>query len=235
MLTIQSLHTSYNGIEVLHGIDLEIKRGEKVAILGANGAGKTTTLASIVGIAKEKTGRIIFDKKDITNIKVHEAIEHGVVLVPEGRHIFTKLTVEENLKLGGYVQLKQNKNIQKNIERVFSLFPILKERRKQMASTLSGGEQQMLAIARGLMGNPKLMLLDEPSLGLSPIMITKIFKIIDEINGMGVSILIVEQNANIALDFTDKAYVLELGTITLSGRSKMLKNEEKIKSAYLGM
>lgn len=235
MLTIHDLHTSYNGIEVLHGINLEVKKGEKVALLGANGAGKTTTLASIVGIAREKTGKIIFNKQEITNINIFEAIKYGIVLVPEGRHIFIKLTVEENLKIGGYFQIKQGKNINTNIERVFSLFPLLQERRKQLASTLSGGEQQMLAIARGLMGNPKLMLLDEPSLGLSPIMITKIFKIIDEINGMGVSILIVEQNANVALDFSKKAYVLELGKITLSGRSDELKNEKRIKTAYLGM
>lgn len=235
MLLIEDLHASYNGIEVLHGINLEVKKGEKVAILGANGAGKTTTLSSIVGIVREKKGKILFNKQEISDLKVHEAIEHGIVLVPEGRHIFTKLTVEENILLGGFAKAKNKKNIEKQRERIYSIFPVLKERNKQIAGTLSGGEQQMLAIARGLMGNPRLMLLDEPSLGLSPIMVTKIFKIIDEINNMGVSILIVEQNANIALDFTDKAYILELGNITLSGPSKTIKNDERIKTAYLGM
>lgn len=235
MLTIENLHTSYNGIEVLHGIDMEIKKGEKVALLGANGAGKTTTLASIVGIAREKTGRITFNKRDITDIETHDAIKKGIVLVPEGRHIFTKLTVEENLLVGGFLMSKEKDKLSGALERAYGMFSLLKDRKKQMAGTLSGGEQQMLAIARGLMGNPRLMLLDEPSLGLAPIMVTKIFKIIDEINHIGVSILIVEQNANIALDFTDKTYVLELGHINISGLSKKMKEDERIKMAYLGM
>ncbi len=235
MLTIEDLHSSYNGIEVLHGINLEVKNREKVALLGANGAGKTTTLLSIVGIAKEKKGKIIFDRHDITNLETHDAIKNGIVLIPEGRHIFTKLTVEENIFIGGFKMSNRHNNLTENIEKVYSVFPILKDRNRQMAGTLSGGEQQMLAIARGLMGNPKLMLLDEPSLGLSPIMVTKIFKIIDEINNMGVSILIVEQNANIALDFTDKVYVLELGNINIFGSSKLLKEDARIKTAYLGM
>ncbi len=235
MLTIEDLHTSYNGIEVLHGITLEVKNGEKVALLGANGAGKTTTLASIVGIAKEKKGKITFNKHDITHLETHDAIKSGIVLIPEGRHIFTKLTVEENIFIGGFIASKHHNNLPENMEKIYGLFPVLKDRHKQMAGTLSGGEQQMLAIARGLMGNPKLMLLDEPSLGLSPLMVTKIFKIIDEINNMGVSILIVEQNVNIALDFTDTAYVLELGYISLSGLSNQIKEDERIKTAYLGM
>ena len=235
MLTIEDLHTSYNGIEVLHGISLEVKNGEKVALLGANGAGKTTTLASIVGIAKEKKGKITFNKHDITHLETHDAIKSGIVLIPEGRHIFTKLTVEENIFIGGFIASKHHNNLPENREKIYGLFPVLKDRHKQMAGTLSGGEQQMLAIARGLMGKPKLMLLDEPSLGLSPLMVTKIFKIIDEINNMGVSILIVEQNVNIALDFTDKAYVLELGYISLSGLSSQIKEDERIKTAYLGM
>ncbi len=235
MLTIENLHTSYNGIEVLHGISLAVSNKEKAALLGANGAGKTTTLASIVGIAREKTGKIIFNRLDITGMETHDAIKKGIVLIPEGRHIFTKLTVEENIRIGGFVTSRQPDSITDSMERIYGLFPLLKDRRRQMAGTLSGGEQQMLAIARGLIGKPKLMLLDEPSLGLSPIMVTKIFKIIDEINNMGVSILIVEQNANIALDFTDTAYVIELGTINLSGPSKSLKEDDRIKSAYLGM
>ena len=235
MLTIEDLHTSYNGIEVLHGITLDVKSGEKVALLGANGAGKTTTLASIVGIAKEKKGKITFNKHDITHLETHDAIKNGIVLIPEGRHIFTKLTVEENISIGGFDASKRHNNMQENRDKIYDLFPVLKDRNRQMAGTLSGGEQQMLAIARGLMGNPKLMLLDEPSLGLSPLMVTKIFKIIDEINNMGVSILIVEQNANIALDFTDTAYVLELGCISLSGLSNQIKEDERIKTAYLGM
>ena len=235
MLTIEDLHTSYNGIEVLHGITLDVKNGEKVALLGANGAGKTTTLASIVGIAKEKKGKITFNKHDITHLETHDAIKSGIVLIPEGRHIFTKLTVEENIFIGGFIASKHHNNLPENMEKIYGLFPVLKDRHKQMAGTLSGGEQQMLAIARGLMGNPKLMLLDEPSLGLSPLMVTKIFKIIDEINNMGVSILIVEQNVNIALDFTDTAYVLELGYISLSGLSNQIKEDERIKTAYLGM
>ena len=235
MLTIEDLHTSYNGIEVLHGITLEVKNREKVALLGANGAGKTTTLASIVGIAKEKKGKITFNTHDITHLETHDAIKSGIVLIPEGRHIFTKLTVEENIFIGGFIASKHHNNLPENMEKIYELFPVLKDRNKQMAGTLSGGEQQMLAIARGLMGNPKLMLLDEPSLGLSPLMVTKIFKIIDEINNMGVSILIVEQNVNIALDFTDTAYVLELGYISLSGLSNQIKEDERIKTAYLGM
>ena len=235
MLTIEDLHTSYNGIEVLHGITLDVKNGEKVALLGANGAGKTTTLASIVGIAKEKKGKITFNKHNITHLETHDAIKSGIVLIPEGRHIFTKLTVEENIFIGGFIASKHHNNLPENREKIYGLFPVLKDRHKQMAGTLSGGEQQMLAIARGLMGNPKLMLLDEPSLGLSPLMVTKIFKIIDEINNMGVSILIVEQNVNIALDFTDTAYVLELGYISLSGLSNQIKEDERIKTAYLGM
>ncbi len=235
MLIIEDLHTSYNGIEVLHGINIEVKKGEKVALLGANGAGKTTTLSSIVGIAKEKKGKIVFNRQDITHLETHDAIEKGIVLIPEGRHIFTKLTVEENIRIGGFLLSKHRNDMQENMERIYSLFPFLKDRNSQMAGTLSGGEQQMLAIARGLIGNPKLMLLDEPSLGLSPLLVTKIFKIIDEINNMGVSILIVEQNANIALDFTDKAYVLELGNINLSGSSKQIKEDDRIKTAYLGM
>ncbi len=235
MLTIEDLHTSYNGIEVLHGITLDVKNGEKVALLGANGAGKTTTLASIVGIAKEKKGKITFNKHNITHLETHDAIKSGIVLIPEGRHIFTKLTVEENIFIGGFIASKHHNNLPENMEKIYGLFPVLKDRHKQMAGTLSGGEQQMLAIARGLMGNPKLMLLDEPSLGLSPLMVTKIFKIIDEINNMGVSILIVEQNVNIALDFTDTAYVLELGYISLSGLSNQIKEDERIKTAYLGM
>lgn len=235
MLTIENLHTSYNGIEALHGISMEIKKGEKVALLGANGAGKTTTLSSIVGIAKEKTGKIIFNKRDITSLETYNAIKNGIVLVPEGRHIFTKLTVEENILIGGFLISNYRNRLTEHLERVYKMFPILKERRKQMAATLSGGEQQMLAIARGLMGDPKLMLLDEPSLGLSPIMVSKIFKIIDEINRLGVSILIVEQNANIALEFTDRTYVLELGYINLSGASKEIKEDDRVKMAYLGM
>lgn len=235
MLTIENLHTSYNGIEVLHGISLAVENKEKVALLGANGAGKSTTLASIVGIAKEKTGKIIFNKQDITRLETHDAIKKGIVLIPEGRHIFTKLTVEENIRLGGFVLSRDRDDVSGTMERIYGLFPLLRDRRAQMAGTLSGGEQQMLAIARGLVGKPKLMLLDEPSLGLSPLMVTRIFKIIDEINNMGVSILIVEQNANIALDVTDTAYVIELGTINLSGSSKTLKEDDRIKSAYLGM
>ncbi len=235
MLIIENLHTSYNGIEALHGINMEIKKGEKVALLGANGAGKTTTLSSIVGIAKEKTGKIIFNKRDITCLETYNAIKNGIVLVPEGRHIFTKLTVEENVLIGGFLISNYRNRLTEHLERVYKMFPILKERRKQMAATLSGGEQQMLAIARGLMGDPKLMLLDEPSLGLSPIMVSKIFKIIDEINRLGVSILIVEQNANIALEFTDRTYVLELGHINLSGASKEIKEDDRVKMAYLGM
>ncbi|MCL4557835.1 MAG: ABC transporter ATP-binding protein [Deltaproteobacteria bacterium] len=235
MLTIENLHTSYSGIEVLHGITMDVGRGEKVALLGANGAGKTTTLSSIVGIAKEKAGRVVFDRQDITDIETYNAVRKGIVLVPEGRHIFTKLTVEENILIGGFLMSRHRDRLVGQLERVYAIFPLLRDRRRQMAGTLSGGEQQMLAIGRGLMSNPKLMLLDEPSLGLSPIMVSRIFKIIDEINYLGVSILIVEQNANIALEFTDKTYVLELGHINLSGPSRVLKDDERIKTAYLGM
>ncbi|MCL4477934.1 MAG: ABC transporter ATP-binding protein [Deltaproteobacteria bacterium] len=235
MLKIENLYTSYNHIEVLHGINIEIEKGEKIALLGANGAGKTTTLSSIVGITKEKKGKITFNKEDITHINTYEAVKKGIVLIPEARHIFIKLTVEENIYIGGFLISKDRKKLNEAVEEIYRFFPLLKERRKQMAVTLSGGEQQMLAIARGLMGKPKLMLLDEPSLGLSPIMVTKIFKTIDEINHLGVSILLVEQNANIALDFTHRTYVLELGNITLAGESRHLKEDKRIKIAYLGM
>lgn len=236
MLKLDSVNTAYGLIEALKDITLDVKKGEIVFLIGSNGAGKSTALMTISGILKPKTGRIFFENTEITNKPPHSIVSMGISHVPEGRRIFPRLTVKGNLEMGSFIRGKRQgpKGIKDRLERVFSLFPVLKERCNQMGGTLSGGEQQMLAIGRALMSNPKMLLLDEPSLGLAPIIASRIFRIIKEIRNEGVTVLLVEQNAHAALDLSDRGYVLENGRITIHGsRDELLKNE-KIKAAYLG-
>ena len=232
LLQIKDLVVAYGQIDALHGISLNVEQGQIVAIIGANGAGKTTLLNAISGVLPVKSGSIIFDGKPLPG-SVHGIVQHGITQVPEGRKIFAGLSVEENLVMGGFSTSKAKSK--ENIDRMFSLFPILKERRRQQAGTLSGGEQQMLAIARGMMAEPRLLLLDEPSLGLAPIIVDEVFEIIMRINReRHISILLVEQNAYMALEASARCYVLENGLITLSGESSVLMNDPKVKAAYLG-
>jgi branched-chain amino acid transport system ATP-binding protein len=233
MLKITDLKVAYGGIQALRGISLEVPDGKIVTLIGANGAGKSTTLRTISGLVKASSGTIEFDGKDLTGKPSNQILEAGIAQIPEGRRVFPNLTVLENLKVGAYLR-KDNDGIAKDIDWVYSLFPRLKERYWQLAGTLSGGEQQMLAVARGLMSRPKMMMLDEPSLGLAPLVVQDIFKIIGEINHQGVTILLVEQNANMALKIADYAYVLETGSITRQGTGLELLNDESIKEAYLG-
>ncbi len=232
MLRLENIDVFYDSIQALRNLSFEVKEGEIFVLLGANGAGKTTTLKTISGLLIPRRGRVIFQGRDITNLPVQERVRMGISLVPEGRRIFAELTVEENLLLGGY--LKNAKEREKNLERVFSLFPILRERRKQLAGTLSGGEQQMLSIGRALMSNAKLLLLDEPSLGLAPIVMREIFQHIKKINQEGTTILLVEQNAHLALQITHRAGLLRQGELVLQGPVEELKEMEVIKAVYLG-
>jgi branched-chain amino acid transport system ATP-binding protein len=231
MLKVDNLVVNYGGIEAVKGISFEIKEGEIVTLIGANGAGKSTTLRTISSLVKQASGKINFQGIDITDMPAHQIVQTGITLCPEGRHIFPDMTVLENIKIGAYLR---NDNLDADIKKVYKLFPILEERHWQLAGTLSGGEQQMLAVARSLMSNPKLMMLDEPSLGLAPLVVKDIFNVITEINKSGVTILLVEQNANMALRIADRAYVLETGRITMEGTGKELIENEKIKEAYLG-
>ncbi|MBA4349400.1 MAG: ABC transporter ATP-binding protein [Thermodesulfovibrio sp.] len=233
MLKLTSINTSYGHIRALKGISIEVNKGEIVCLLGSNGAGKTTALMTVSGILKPDSGDIYFERESIKGLAPHLIVKKGICQVPEGRRIFPKFTVLENLETGAFVSAVQNFN--KNLERVFSLFPILKERKNQTAGTLSGGEQQMLAIGRALMSNPRLLLLDEPSLGLAPILAGKIFKTIAEINNEGITILLVEQNANAALKLSHRGYVLENGSIKLHGSGEELLHNEDLKKAYLGI
>ena len=233
VLELKDVHTFYGKIEALKGISLKVNSGEIVCLIGANGAGKTTTLLTISGIVKPKSGEIFFNGKRIDKLSPDKIVKLGIVHVPEGRRIFPDLTVKENLILGAYTR-GDKKEIEDDLERIFELFPILKERYNQLAGTMSGGEQQMLAIARGLMTKPKILLLDAPSLGLAPKIVEKIFETILEINSEGTPILLVEQNANIALQISSRGYVIETGKITLEGSSKELLNNKKVKEAYLG-
>ncbi|NLY43515.1 MAG: ABC transporter ATP-binding protein [Clostridiaceae bacterium] len=233
MLEINKLSVKYDNIRVLHYISMQIRKGEMVALIGANGAGKTTVLRTISGLLKAESGEILFEGKDITKMSSHNIVASGIVHVPEGRQIFTKMTIEENLKLGAYLQ-RDKSVIKRNFEKVFSLFPILKQRLHQQAGTLSGGEQQMLAIGRALLGNPKLLLLDEPSMGLSPIMTQQVFSVLESLKKEGITMLLVEQNAYEALEISDRAYILETGNITLEGRSSDLIQDPNVKKAYLG-
>lgn len=232
MLKIDNINLYYGGIHALKDLSLEVKKGEIVTLIGANGAGKTSTLRAISGLEPIKSGTIYYKGSSINKVPAHKIVSLGLSHVPEGRKIFANLTVLENLELGAY--LRKDKEIQKDMEMVFSKFPRLKEREKQQAGTLSGGEQQMLAIGRALMNRPEMLILDEPSMGLAPLVVKDIFDTIVEINKSGTTILLVEQNANMALSIADRAYVLETGNIVLSGDSKELLEDDSIKSAYLG-
>ena len=232
ILTIRGLEVGYGTIPALHGIDLEVKEGEIVTLIGANGAGKTTTLRAISGLLKPRKGEILFKGESIGGVKTHLITARGISHVPEGRGIFANLTVQDNLELGGY--LRKDKIKPAEYERVFQLFPVLKDRFKQNSGTLSGGEQQMLAISRALMAKPTVLLLDEPSLGLAPQMVQTIFRVIREINAEGTTILLVEQNAHMALVTAHRGYVMETGRITISDDTKALLASDRIKKAYLG-
>ena len=233
MLRVEDINVYYGAIHAIKGISLDVPDGEIVALIGSNGAGKSTTLRTISGLMRPKKGRIMYDGEDITGVPAHKIVGKGLCQVPEGRHVFANMTVLENLELGAY--LRNDKDcIAKDMESVFEKFPRLLERKNQIAGTLSGGEQQMLAMARALMSRPKLLLLDEPSMGLAPLLVKEIFNIIKEINASGTTVLLVEQNANMALSIADKAYVLETGRITLSGTAAELASSEEVRKAYLG-
>src|SRR4029077_18830986 len=232
LLAIDQLDFAYGDLKVLWGIDLTVRQGEIVTLVGSNGAGKSTTLKNISRLLMWTSGTITFDGEDLSRLESHDVVARGIVQVPEGRRIFPEMTVAENLRMGSFHR-SSRKDREKNFERVFSLFPRLKEREKQLGGTLSGGEQQMLAIARGLMANPRLLLLDEPSLGLSPLMMKNIFEIIAEINKQGVTILLVEQNVYQSLHVADRGYVLETGRVVLSGSGAQLLNDDHVKKAYL--
>ena len=233
LLALEQLQVSYGGIRAVKGIDLVVEEGELVCLIGANGAGKTTTLKAITGLARSASGRVLYGGADITGLKVHQIARRGLALVPEGRGIFAQLTIEENLAMGAYAR-DDRSAIAGDIERVFTLFPRLNERRTQVAGTLSGGEQQMLAIARALMSRPRLLLLDEPSMGLAPLMVERIFEVIRAIASEGVTLLLVEQNARLALEASHRGYVLEGGLVTLAGDAKALLVDPRVREAYLG-
>jgi len=234
LLSLENLHTYYGRVHALKGISLEVNEGEIVTLIGANGAGKSTTLRTISGLVRPREGRISFGGQVLNHIPAHKIVAMGMSHAPEGRKIFSTLTVQENLNMGAYRLGADRAAIEANLERVFELFPRIKERRKQIAGTLSGGEQQMLCIGRALMANPKLLLLDEPSLGLAPMLVKAIFDTIRQINAQGVTILLVEQNARAALRLAHKAYVLETGSIVLSGPAEKLLQDEGVRKAYLG-
>ena len=234
LLTVEHLHAGYGPIEVLKDISLEVNEGEIVTMIGANGAGKTTTLMTISGAVRARAGRIVFQGREIQNLPPHEIVRLGLCQSPEGRKIFPRLTVLENLELGAYTR-NDTAGIKKDIDHAYELFPILRERKDQLGGTLSGGEQQMLAVARALLGRPKLLLLDEPSLGLAPLIVLKIFDVIRRLNAEeGMSVLIVEQNARLALKLAHRGYVMETGTITMSDSASSLLNDQRVKDAYLG-
>ncbi|MCY7347583.1 MAG: ABC transporter ATP-binding protein [Pyrinomonadaceae bacterium] len=233
MLTLENVSVSYGAIEALTDISLTVNQGEVVTLIGANGAGKTTTLRTITGLLEPKNGRVMYEGKEISGMATHKLLPMGIAMSPEGRGVFANLTVRENLEMGAYIR-KDKKGIADDMERGFTLFPRLKEREKQKAGTLSGGEQQMVAMARAMMSRPRLLLLDEPSLGLAPLLVHTIFEAIDEIRAEGTTILLVEQNANAALHHSDRAYVLETGRIVMEGDSKQLAADPRVKEAYLG-
>lgn len=233
MLKVENLHISYGFIEAVKGIDFEVRDGEIVALIGANGAGKTTTMHALSGLLKPKEGKIFLDDKEISKIPADKIVSLGLIQVPEGRHVFASQTVKENLELGAFLR-KDKEGITKSLDHVYELFPRLKEREGQLAGTLSGGEQQMLAMGRALMSNPKVLLLDEPSMGLSPLLVKEIFEIIKEINKAGTTVFVVEQNAKMALEIANRAYVMETGKIVLSGTGKELISSPEVSKAYLG-
>ena len=233
MLEVRDLQVYYGMIHAIKGISFDVNQGEVIALIGANGAGKTTTLHTITGLLAPKSGSVLFEGKDITKIPAHKIVSMGMAHVPEGRRIFAELSVYENLKMGAYTR-KDKKEIEESLANVYKRFPRLEERKNQMAGTLSGGEQQMLAMGRALMSKPKIILMDEPSMGLSPIFVNEIFDIIRAVSESGTTVLLVEQNAKKALSISDRAYVLETGTITMSGKAKDLLEDEAVKKAYLG-
>jgi branched-chain amino acid transport system ATP-binding protein len=233
LLALEKLQVAYGGIRAVKGVDLTVEQGELVCLIGANGAGKTTTLKAITGLVPPAGGRVTYDGEDLNGRRVHEIARRGLAMVPEGRGVFAQLTIEENLAMGAYAR-KDRAGVASDVDRVFTLFARLKERRAQTAGTLSGGEQQMLAIARALMSRPKLLLLDEPSMGLAPLMVEKIFEVIRAIAAEGVTMLLVEQNARLALEVSHRGYVLEGGVVALSGESKSLLGDPRIREAYLG-
>ncbi len=233
MLKVENLNVYYGVIHAIKDINLEVKEGEIVSLIGANGAGKTSTLQAISGMLKPKSGKVSFLEQDLGKVEPHNILKMGLAHVPEGRRVFAGMTVKENLEMGAYTR-KDPDEINANLEKVFMRFPRLLERKKQLAGTLSGGEQQMLAIGRAIMSNPKMLLLDEPSMGLSPLLVKEIFSIIKELNESGMTILLVEQNARKALAISDRAYVLETGRIVLEGNAKELLEDDAVKKAYLG-
>ncbi|MDO5681915.1 MAG: ABC transporter ATP-binding protein [Propionibacteriaceae bacterium] len=233
MLEIQDLNVHFGGIHALKGVSLEVNEGEIVTLIGANGAGKTTTLRTASGLQKPSSGKVRFKGKDITRTSAQERVKRGMSHVPEGRRVFPRMTVSENLDLGAYLR-RDRDGIARDLEGVFARFPVLAERRKQSAGTLSGGEQQMLAMGRAMMARPSVLLLDEPSMGLAPLLVQEIFDIIRSINADGTTVLLVEQNANMALQIADRAYVMETGSIVLSGKAAELADTEDVKRAYLG-
>ena len=233
MLEVRDLQVYYGMIHAIKGISFDVNQGEVIALIGANGAGKTTTLHTITGLLAPKSGSVLFEGKDITKVPAHKIVSMGMAHVPEGRRVFAELSVYENLKMGAYTR-KDKKEIEESLANVYKRFPRLEERKNQMAGTLSGGEQQMLAMGRALMSKPKIILMEEPSMGLSPIFVNEIFDIIRAVSESGTTVLLVEQNAKKALSISDRAYVLETGTITMSGKAKDLLEDEAVKKAYLG-
>ncbi|TMC67420.1 MAG: ABC transporter ATP-binding protein [Chloroflexi bacterium] len=234
ILELKDIHTFYGSIEALKGISIDVRDGEIVTLIGANGAGKSTTLRSINGLNRPRQGSIRFLGRDITSTPAHQIVKRGIAQAPEGRRLFPRMSVTENLEMGAF-QRNDRAGIREDMDRVFELFPRLQERRNQKAGTMSGGEQQMCAIGRALMAQPKLLMLDEPSMGLAPIFVEKIFEIVQEISQQGTTILLVEQNALMALDVADRGYVMETGTIALSDNAKALRENEKVKQTYLGV
>ena len=233
MLEVKDLEVCYGMIQAIKGISFEVNEGEVIALIGANGAGKTTTLHTITGLLSPKSGSVIFNGQDITKIPAHKIVSLGMAHVPEGRRVFAQFTVLQNLKMGAYTRTDKSE-IEESLEMVYKRFPRLEERKNQLAGTLSGGEQQMLAMGRALMSRPKIILMDEPSMGLSPILVNEIFDIIQSVSASGTTVLLVEQNAKKALAIADRAYVLETGKIVLDGDAKVLMNDDSIKKAYLG-
>jgi branched-chain amino acid transport system ATP-binding protein len=233
LLSVKDLRVAYGGIQAVKGVSFDVRAGELVSLIGANGAGKTTTLKAVTGIQPVAAGDILFMGQSIRGKGSWDLVKQGLVMVPEGRGTFTRMTIHENLLMGAYVR-NDKKEIEADVDKVFTIFPRLKERRSQLAGTMSGGEQQMLAMGRALMARPKVLLLDEPSMGLSPIMVDKIFEVVSEIHGQGTTVLLVEQNASRALQLADRGYVMESGEITMTGEAKALLNDPKVRAAYLG-
>ncbi|AOI83380.1 MULTISPECIES: ABC transporter ATP-binding protein [Burkholderia] len=233
MLKIKGLQVNYGGIQAVKGVDMEVRQGELVTLIGANGAGKTTTMKAITGLKAYSAGDIEYDGKSIKGVPTHELLKRGLAMVPEGRGIFARMSIVENMQMGAYLR-NDTEQIKKDVDRMFGFFPRLKERATQLAGTLSGGEQQMLAMSRAILSKPKLLLLDEPSMGLSPIMVEKIFEVVREISKEGITVLLVEQNARLALQAADRGYVMDSGTVTMEGDAKQMLDDPKVRAAYLG-